>query len=144
MSKLSKKSSEIDNSKIPLKNKLDHSYSQAVIKENFRVVFFGWILYPIWYYVYCVQEFLNEDLNPDYIKLIKTVASFIKDSGGKVSTVSLPYTKLAIPCYNVLCAAEVSSNMAKLTGLPFGKQVLFGTMYVFETVLYAFSAHFYD
>jgi len=108
---------------------LDHSEVTTVIKENFRVIFFGWI-HGTDIHLYCVQEFLNKDLNPDYIKLINTVASFIKDSGGKVCTVSLPYTKLAIPCYNVLCAAEVSSNMAKLTGLPFGKQMLFGTVYL--------------
>ncbi|XP_065903283.1 glutamyl-tRNA(Gln) amidotransferase subunit A, mitochondrial-like isoform X2 [Dysidea avara] len=66
------------------------------------------------------KEFLTDDLNPDYIKLIDTVASFIKDRGGNVCTVSLPHTKSATPSYNILCAAEVSSNMAKFTGLPFG------------------------
>jgi len=90
-------------------------------------------------HLYCVQEFLNEDLNPDYIKLINTIASFIKDRGGKVCTVSLPYTKLAIPSYNVLCAAEASSNMAKLTGLPFGKQRTF--QWCFD--VHVFSAYTY-
>jgi len=82
-----------------------------------------------------VQEFLTEDLNSDYTKLINTLADFIKDRGGEIFTVSLPYSKFAIPSYNVLCAAEVSSNMAKFTGLPFGKQkcTLFAVIRSFST-----------
>ena len=53
--------------------------------------------------------------------LIDAIAGYIENSGGHVKIVSLPHTELAVPCYNVICAAEVSSNMAKFTGLPFGK-----------------------
>lgn len=68
-----------------------------------------------------LQEYLCEAVNPEYRQLIDTIAGYIENNGGQVSTVSLPHTELSIPCYNVICAAEVSSNMAKFTGLPFGK-----------------------
>ena len=60
-------------------------------------------------------------ISPEYGRLIDTIAGHIENNGGQVSIVSLPHTELAIPCYNVICAAEVSSNMAKFTGLPFGE-----------------------
>lgn len=60
-------------------------------------------------------------INPEYKTLIDNIAGYIEDNGGQVSVMSLPCTELAIPCYNVICAAEVSSNMAKFTGLPFGE-----------------------
>lgn len=60
-------------------------------------------------------------INHKYEKLIDTIAGHIENNGGQVSAVSLPHTELAISCYNVICAAEVSSNMAKFTGLPFGE-----------------------
>lgn len=60
-------------------------------------------------------------INPEYKTLIDTIAGYIENNGGQVYNVSLPHTELAVPCYNVICAAEVSSNMAKFTGLPFGK-----------------------
>ena len=79
-----------------------------------------------------LQEYLCEVINPEYKKLVDTIAGYIENNGGQVSFVSLPHTELAIPCYNVICAAEVSSNMAKFTGLPFGKLLCFHILIIFS------------
>ena len=41
-------------------------------------------------------------------------------AGAVVTDVSLPHFLLGVPCYTVLCAAEVSSNFAKYSSLFFG------------------------
>ena len=37
---------------------------------------------------------------------------------------SLPHFQYSVPCYDILCAAEVASNMAKYTGSLFGKIII--------------------
>lgn len=44
----------------------------------------------------------------------------LEKAGAKVVEVSLPKLKYALPCYYILCPAEVSSNMGRYDGIRFG------------------------
>lgn len=41
-------------------------------------------------------------------------------NGANIVKVSLPHSHLMLPCYTVLTAVEVSSNMARYDGLRYG------------------------
>ena len=50
-----------------------------------------------------------------------SAADQLVEAGAIVSDVSLPHFLYGVPCYTVLCAAEVSSNFAKYSGLQYGE-----------------------
>ena len=61
------------------------------------------------------------ELDSQYRSKWLSVADKLAHQGSQVIDVSLPHFKYGVPCYNVVNCAEVVSNMAKYTGLIFGK-----------------------
>jgi len=66
------------------------------------------------------REFFGEGLSADVAKAVEAAISEYKKLGAEVVEISLPNSKLAIPCYYVLAPAEASSNLARFDGVRYG------------------------
>jgi len=66
------------------------------------------------------EEFFPEALDPDVRRRMDEALSELEKAGAILSQVSLPGTKLAIPCYYVLAPSEASSNLSRFDGVRFG------------------------
>ena len=66
------------------------------------------------------KEYFSAGLNPEVAKVIEAAAGEYKKLGAEVIEVSLPNSRLAIPCYYVLAPAEASSNLARFDGARYG------------------------
>ena len=66
------------------------------------------------------REFFGEGLSADVAKAVESAISEYKKLGAEVVEISLPNSKLAIPCYYVLAPAEASSNLARFDGVRYG------------------------
>ena len=66
-------------------------------------------------------EYFCEGMSEESIKAVSdTCDLFSEHSNINISSVSLPNTDLAVPCYSVLNPCEVASNMARYDGVEFG------------------------
>jgi aspartyl-tRNA(Asn)/glutamyl-tRNA(Gln) amidotransferase subunit A len=66
------------------------------------------------------KEYFGEGLNSDVAKVIEAAIAEYQKLGAQVVEVSLPNSKLAIPCYYVLAPAEASSNLSRFDGARYG------------------------
>jgi len=66
------------------------------------------------------REFFGEGLSPDVAKAVESAIAEYRKLGAEMVEVSLPNSKLAIPCYYVLAPAEASSNLARYDGVRYG------------------------
>jgi len=66
------------------------------------------------------REYFGEGLSADIAKVVETAIAEYKKLGAETVEVSLPNSKLAIPCYYVLAPAEASSNLARYDGVRYG------------------------
>ena len=67
------------------------------------------------------QDCTIPQLSLHYKSLWLSIADKLSNAGtALVSDVSLPHFKSGVPCYNVICDAEVASNMSKYSGVQFG------------------------
>jgi aspartyl-tRNA(Asn)/glutamyl-tRNA(Gln) amidotransferase subunit A len=66
------------------------------------------------------KEYFGEGLNPEVAKIVEAAIGEYKKLGATVVEVSLPNSKLAIPCYYVLAPAEASSNLSRFDGARYG------------------------
>jgi aspartyl-tRNA(Asn)/glutamyl-tRNA(Gln) amidotransferase subunit A len=66
------------------------------------------------------KEYFGEGLNPEVAKIVESAIGEYKKLGAAVVEVSLPNSKLAIPCYYVLAPAEASSNLSRFDGARYG------------------------
>jgi aspartyl-tRNA(Asn)/glutamyl-tRNA(Gln) amidotransferase subunit A len=66
------------------------------------------------------KEFFGEGLNAEVAKAVEGAIAEYKKLGAQVVEVSLPNSKLSIPCYYVLAPAEASSNLARFDGARYG------------------------
>ncbi len=66
------------------------------------------------------REFFGEGLAPDVGRAVETAVAEFQRLGCKVIEVTLPQTRLSIPAYYVLAAAEASSNLARFDGVRYG------------------------
>ena len=108
------------------------------------------------------DEYINEDIDPDIVKIINKAISRIESLGAAIKKISLPLTKAAIPAYYLLVKAEASTNLARYDGLRYG-QVKFNSKNLIDRYLetrarcfgpevkrsilmgtYALSAGYYD
>ena len=65
------------------------------------------------------------ELDPECRSLWQSVADALASEGSAaVTDVSVPHFKYGVPCYNIINCAEATSNMAKYSGLIFGKDRL--------------------
>ena len=65
-------------------------------------------------------EFFGEGLDADVRAAIDAALAELRQLGATVVDNSLPRTRLAIPVYYVLAAAEASSNLSRFDGVKFG------------------------
>jgi aspartyl-tRNA(Asn)/glutamyl-tRNA(Gln) amidotransferase subunit A len=66
------------------------------------------------------KEYFGEGLNPEVAKIVEAAIGEYRKLGATVVEVSLPNSKLAIPCYYVLAPAEASSNLSRFDGARYG------------------------
>src|SRR5690349_11669733 len=67
------------------------------------------------------KEYFGEGLNNDVEKVIRDAIAQLEKLGAEVVEVSLPYTEYAVAVYYIFMSSEVSSNMARFTGIRYGK-----------------------
>ena len=65
-------------------------------------------------------EFFGDGLDADVRAAIDAALAEVRQLGATVVNISLPRTRLAIPVYYVLAAAEASSNLSRFDGVKFG------------------------
>ena len=65
-------------------------------------------------------EFVGDGLDADVRAAIDAALAELRQLGATVVDISLPRTRLAIPVYYVLAAAEASSNLSRFDGVKFG------------------------
>ena len=53
-------------------------------------------------------------------KLLDNGRTWLKDQGAEIIDISLPHTKVALPCYYIIAPAEASANLARYDGVKFG------------------------
>lgn len=63
----------------------------------------------------------GKGLNPEVEKVIKDAIKKLEDLGAEVVEISLPHTEYAVAVYYIIMASEVSSNLARFSGIRFGK-----------------------
>ena len=66
------------------------------------------------------REYFGEGLGTEVGRMIEAALDQYRKLGAKVVEVSLPNSRLAIPCYYVLAPAEASSNLARYDGVRYG------------------------
>ena len=66
------------------------------------------------------RECVVDGLSPACKSLWLLLADRLSDVGSRVVDISLPHFGYGVPCYTVICATEVSSNMARYSGVHFG------------------------
>ncbi len=66
------------------------------------------------------KEYFGEGLGADVAKAVEAAIAEYKRLGAEVVEITLPNSKLAIPCYYVLAPAEASSNLARFDGVRYG------------------------
>lgn len=93
------------------------------------------------------KEYFSSGINPEVAKLVQNAINILKQNGYCFKEVSLPHTKYAIATYYILQPAEVSSNLARYTGIRYGhnrsyfkdeakRRIMLGT--------YVLSSGYYD
>jgi aspartyl-tRNA(Asn)/glutamyl-tRNA(Gln) amidotransferase subunit A len=66
------------------------------------------------------KEYFGEGLNAGVAKIVEAAIAEYKKLGAQIVDISLPNSKLAIPCYYVLAPAEASSNLSRFDGARYG------------------------
>ena len=69
------------------------------------------------------DEYFVEGLDERVARGIETVRESLERSGVSVRRISLPHTKYALACYYIIVPAEVSTNLARLDGIRYGRTV---------------------
>ena len=67
------------------------------------------------------KEYFVEGTNLEVISIIKQAQEVLEKQGITVKEISLPHTRHAVAVYYIIMSAEVSSNLARYTGVRFGK-----------------------
>ncbi len=66
------------------------------------------------------KEYFSEGLGPEVAQVIQAALGEYKKLGAQIVEISLPNSRLAIPCYYVLAPAEASSNLSRFDGARYG------------------------
>ncbi|HRN96195.1 MAG TPA: Asp-tRNA(Asn)/Glu-tRNA(Gln) amidotransferase subunit GatA [Candidatus Levybacteria bacterium] len=93
------------------------------------------------------KEYFDKGLDPKINEIIQNALKFYESQGAEIIDVSLPHTQYAIEVYYIIQTAEVSSNLARYTGIRYGstrqnfgdeakRRIMLGT--------YVLSAGYYD
>ena len=68
------------------------------------------------------KEYRMEGMPSEIEKLWADGADMLRDAGAKITDISLPHTKYALPAYYVIAPAEASSNLARYDGVRYGRR----------------------
>lgn len=63
------------------------------------------------------QEYKIDGMSPDIQAYWEKTAKWLEDAGAKIVSISLKYTKYALPTYYIIAPAEASSNLARYDGV---------------------------
>lgn len=66
------------------------------------------------------QEYFSEGLDSEVNETVQDAIQVLKDLGGTIKEISLPFTDKAIATYYLIATAEASSNLARYDGVRFG------------------------
>jgi len=66
------------------------------------------------------REFFGQGTDPEIASAAEEAARLLEKDGFSLREVSLPHTRYVIPCYQIIVAAECSSNLARFDGLRYG------------------------
>lgn len=69
------------------------------------------------------KEYFSEELDPRIKKIADETLERFKTLGAKVSEISLPHSRYALPVYYILMPSEVSSNLARFDGIRYGLSI---------------------
>lgn len=67
-----------------------------------------------------IGELLGEGIEPEIVSAIGNAAAVFEKLGAKVTDVSLPLSKYALPVYYLIATAEASANLARYDGVKYG------------------------
>ncbi|HJD57310.1 Asp-tRNA(Asn)/Glu-tRNA(Gln) amidotransferase subunit GatA [Candidatus Tisiphia endosymbiont of Ptychoptera albimana] len=62
----------------------------------------------------------KQGIQPDIIKMWQNTIDILKNDGGEIIDISLPYSKYALSAYYVIAPAETSSNLSRYDGVRYG------------------------
>ncbi|SDJ16316.1 Asp-tRNA(Asn)/Glu-tRNA(Gln) amidotransferase subunit GatA [Salipiger marinus] len=66
------------------------------------------------------REYRMDGMNDEIAALWDEGARMLAEAGAKITDISLPHTKYALPAYYVIAPAEASSNLARYDGVRYG------------------------
>lgn len=70
------------------------------------------------------EYFEIEGIDPEVKKITQAAIDKLREQGGEIVDVSLPYTKYAIAVYYIIVPSEDSSNLARLDGIRYGARAV--------------------
>lgn len=65
----------------------------------------------------------GEPVAPDVLEALNETIALLQGAGATVSEVALQHGRLAPPAYLLICAAEASSNLARMDAMTFGQRI---------------------
>jgi aspartyl-tRNA(Asn)/glutamyl-tRNA(Gln) amidotransferase subunit A len=66
------------------------------------------------------REYFGDGVDADVAARVREAVRWFEARGAKAVEVSLPNTRLSVPCYYVLAPAEASSNLSRFDGVRYG------------------------
>ncbi|MBU1165194.1 Asp-tRNA(Asn)/Glu-tRNA(Gln) amidotransferase subunit GatA, partial [Patescibacteria group bacterium] len=66
------------------------------------------------------KEYFIKGLDSDVEKIVREAIKKLEELGAKISEVSLPNAKYALPTYYIIMPSELSSNLARYDGVKYG------------------------
>uniref|UniRef100_A0AC35TMG2 Glutamyl-tRNA(Gln) amidotransferase subunit A, mitochondrial n=1 Tax=Rhabditophanes sp. KR3021 TaxID=114890 RepID=A0AC35TMG2_9BILA len=67
------------------------------------------------------KEYFTDTLTKEAKNAVNKAANILSDLGHKIVHVSMPHTEYSILCYHIINEVDVTSNMARFTGLFYGE-----------------------
>ncbi|KAA1098134.1 Trimeric GatFAB AmidoTransferase(AdT) complex subunit [Puccinia graminis f. sp. tritici] len=67
-------------------------------------------------------EYFNSDVSEDILSAFRATVDFLKQRGAQLVSISLPSTSSCLGAYYVIASAEASSNLARYSGLHYGRR----------------------
>ena len=58
------------------------------------------------------KEYIIDGMSDEIKKLLDHGRTWLKDMGAEIIDISLPHTKVALPCYYIIAPAEASSKLS--------------------------------
>jgi aspartyl-tRNA(Asn)/glutamyl-tRNA(Gln) amidotransferase subunit A len=68
------------------------------------------------------KEYFPADLDPGVAAALRRVTEQVRQLGGEVREVSLPYSAYAVPTYYIIAPAEAAANLARYDGVRYGRR----------------------